>query len=107
VAYTLSLLALATDLGRGESEAIAIAHERRALLIVDDALARRHATLLGARRRRVNTAGQLAWLTARTPPSEPGDFAAMSSVPKGTPTVMNIGEVPEIAGVRVEVDLAT
>jgi predicted nucleic acid-binding protein len=44
---TLSLLALATDLGRGESEAIAIAHERRALLILDDALARRHATLLG------------------------------------------------------------
>ena len=38
---TLSLLALATDLGKGESEAIAIAHERNGLLILDDALARR------------------------------------------------------------------
>jgi predicted nucleic acid-binding protein len=44
---TLSLLALATDLGQGESEAIAVAHERRGMLILDDALARRHATLLG------------------------------------------------------------
>jgi predicted nucleic acid-binding protein len=44
---TLSLLALATDLGPGESEAIAVAHERRTLLILDDALARRHAELLG------------------------------------------------------------
>jgi uncharacterized protein len=44
---TLALLALATDLGKGESEAIAIAHERGALLILDDALARRHASLLG------------------------------------------------------------
>jgi predicted nucleic acid-binding protein len=43
----LALLALATDLGRGESEAIAVAHERRALLVLDDALARRHAGLLG------------------------------------------------------------
>jgi predicted nucleic acid-binding protein len=43
----LALLALATDLGRGETEAIAVAHERRALLILDDALARRHAGLLG------------------------------------------------------------
>ena len=44
---TLVLLALATDLGKGESEAIAIAHERDALLILDDALARRHANLIG------------------------------------------------------------
>lgn len=44
---TLALLALATDLGKGESEAIAIAHERNALLILDDALARRHANLIG------------------------------------------------------------
>lgn len=44
---TLALLALATDLGKGESEAIAIAHERGALLILDDALARRHASLIG------------------------------------------------------------
>ena len=44
---TVTLLALATDLGRGESEAIAIAHERQALLILDDGLARRHANLLG------------------------------------------------------------
>ncbi len=43
---TVALLALATDLGRGESEAIAIAHERQALLILDDGLARRHASLL-------------------------------------------------------------
>lgn len=43
----LALLALATDLGKGESEAIAIAHERNALLILDDALARRHASLIG------------------------------------------------------------
>lgn len=41
------MLALATDLGKGESEAIAVAHERGALLILDDALARRHASLLG------------------------------------------------------------
>jgi predicted nucleic acid-binding protein len=46
---TLVLLALATDLGKGESEAIAIAHERDALLILDDALARRHASLIGVR----------------------------------------------------------
>jgi predicted nucleic acid-binding protein len=44
---TLALLALATDLGRGEAEAIAIAHERNALLILDDGLARRHAKLVG------------------------------------------------------------
>ena len=44
---TVALLALAADLGRGESEAIAIAHERQALLILDDGLARRHANLLG------------------------------------------------------------
>jgi uncharacterized protein len=44
---TLALLALATDLGKGEAEAIAIAHERNALLILDDALARRHANLIG------------------------------------------------------------
>jgi uncharacterized protein len=44
---TLALLALATDLGKGEAEAIAIAHERNALLILDDALARRHAKLIG------------------------------------------------------------
>jgi predicted nucleic acid-binding protein len=37
---------LATDLG-SEAEAIAIAHERNALLILDDALARRHAKLIG------------------------------------------------------------
>ena len=43
----LALLALATDLGKGESEAIAIAHERNALLILDDGLARRHASLIG------------------------------------------------------------
>lgn len=43
----VALLALATDLGRGESEAIAIAHERGGLLILDDGLARRHATLIG------------------------------------------------------------
>lgn len=41
---TLALLRLAADLGKGECEAIA--HERNALLILDDALARRHATLL-------------------------------------------------------------
>jgi uncharacterized protein len=46
---TVVLLALATDLGKGESEAIAIAHERDALLILDDALARRHASLIGVR----------------------------------------------------------
>lgn len=44
---TLALLALATDLGKGEAEAIAIAHERRALLILDDGLARRHARVVG------------------------------------------------------------
>lgn len=44
---TLALLALATDLGRGEAEAIAIAHERNALLILDDGLARRHAKVVG------------------------------------------------------------
>lgn len=44
---TLALLALATDLGKGEAEAIAIAHERNALLILDDGLARRHAKLVG------------------------------------------------------------
>ncbi len=44
---TLALLALATDLGKGEAEAIAIAHERKALLILDDGLARRHARLIG------------------------------------------------------------
>jgi uncharacterized protein len=44
---TLALLALATDLGKGEAEAIAIAHERNALLILDDGLARRHAKLIG------------------------------------------------------------
>ncbi len=44
---TLALLALATDLGKGEAEAIAVAHERNALLILDDALARRHANLIG------------------------------------------------------------
>jgi predicted nucleic acid-binding protein len=46
---TLALLALATDLGKGEAEAIAIAHERNALLILDDGLARRHAKLVGVR----------------------------------------------------------
>jgi predicted nucleic acid-binding protein len=44
---TLALLALATDLGKGEAEAIAIAHERNALLILDDGLARRHAKVVG------------------------------------------------------------
>lgn len=44
---TLALLALATDLGKGEAEAIAIAHERNALLILDDGLGRRHARLIG------------------------------------------------------------
>jgi predicted nucleic acid-binding protein len=44
---TVTLLALAADLGRGESEAIAIAHQNKALLVLDDALARRHADLLG------------------------------------------------------------
>lgn len=44
---TLALLALATDLGKGEAEAIAVAHERNALLILDDGLARRHARLIG------------------------------------------------------------
>jgi predicted nucleic acid-binding protein len=44
---TLALLALATDLGKGEAEAIAIAHERNALLILDDGLARRHAQIVG------------------------------------------------------------
>jgi predicted nucleic acid-binding protein len=43
----VTLLGLATDLGRGESEAIAIAHERSTLLILDDGLARRHAGLIG------------------------------------------------------------
>jgi hypothetical protein len=43
----LALLALATDLGKGEAEAIAIAHERNALLILDDGLARRHAKVVG------------------------------------------------------------
>jgi predicted nucleic acid-binding protein len=38
---------LATDLGKGEAEAIAIAHERNALLILDDGLARRHAKVVG------------------------------------------------------------
>ena len=38
---------MATDLGKGEAEAIAIAHERDALLILDDGLARRHAQLIG------------------------------------------------------------
>jgi predicted nucleic acid-binding protein len=46
---TLALLALATDLGKGEAEAIAVAHERNALLILDDGLARRHAKLVGVR----------------------------------------------------------
>ena len=46
---TVALLALATDLGKGESEAIAIAHERNALLILDDGLARRHARLIGVK----------------------------------------------------------
>ncbi len=42
------ILRLATDLGAGERAAIALAHERRAtLLLLDDALARRHAKLLG------------------------------------------------------------
>jgi predicted nucleic acid-binding protein len=54
---TLALLALATDLGRGEAEAIAIAHERNALLILDDGLARRHARLIG-----VNLTGTLGVL---------------------------------------------
>jgi predicted nucleic acid-binding protein len=36
------------DLGKGESEAIAIAHERGALLILDDGLARRHAGLISS-----------------------------------------------------------
>ena len=44
---TLALLALATDLGKGEAEAIAVAHERNALLILADGLARRHAELVG------------------------------------------------------------
>ena len=44
---TLALLALASDLGKGEAEAIAIAHERNALLILDDGLARRHAKVVG------------------------------------------------------------
>ena len=44
---TLALLALATDLGKGEAEAIAIAHERNALLILDDGLARRHVPIVG------------------------------------------------------------
>ena len=43
----MALLALATDLGKGEAEAIAIAHERNALLILDDGLARRHAKVVG------------------------------------------------------------
>jgi predicted nucleic acid-binding protein len=43
----LSPLALATDLARGESEAISIAHEQSTLLVLDDGLARRHGALLG------------------------------------------------------------
>ena len=43
----VTLLGLATNLGKGESEAIAIAHERGTLLILDDRLARRHAGLIG------------------------------------------------------------
>jgi predicted nucleic acid-binding protein len=34
-------------IGKGEAEAIAIAHERNALLILDDGLARRHAKVVG------------------------------------------------------------
>jgi predicted nucleic acid-binding protein len=43
------LLPLVTDLGPGERSALAIALARRLTVILDDALARRHATLLGVR----------------------------------------------------------
>ena len=43
------ILALAPDLGPGERSALAVAATRRLLVILDDALARRHAGLLGLR----------------------------------------------------------
>jgi predicted nucleic acid-binding protein len=43
------LLPLAPDLGPGERSALAVAASRRLLVILDDALARRHAGLLGLR----------------------------------------------------------
>jgi hypothetical protein len=43
------ILPLAPDLGPGERSALAVAAARRLLVILDDALARRHAGLLGLR----------------------------------------------------------
>lgn len=43
------LLPLVTDLGPGERSALAVALEHRSTVILDDALARRHAALLGIR----------------------------------------------------------
>jgi predicted nucleic acid-binding protein len=43
------LLLLATDLGNGEREAIALAQQRNIRVLLDDALARRHADLMGVR----------------------------------------------------------
>ncbi len=45
----VDVLALVTDLGIGEREAIALAKQSNLLALLDDALARRHATLLGIR----------------------------------------------------------
>lgn len=48
---TLAILRAVTDLGPGEREALALAVEKPgALVILDDALARRHADLLGVRK---------------------------------------------------------
>lgn len=45
----VNVLALVTDLGIGEREAIALAKQSNLLALLDDALARRHAALVGIR----------------------------------------------------------